>query len=150
MHEGIDKLAELFPKCFFRENHPRRPLKIGIRDDIFARETGLQSALIVSALSMYARSVSYWITLTAGTPRIDLDGNAAGEVTIEDEQNAQRKIAKAARRAAAQEIEAGEKASAQPVAQPAARSTPGPTTDGPTRLGLSGLKAAAARRRAAE
>jgi sRNA-binding protein len=37
---GIDKLVELFPNCFFRENHLRRPLKIGIRDDIFALQTG--------------------------------------------------------------------------------------------------------------
>jgi sRNA-binding protein len=45
--------------------------------------------------------VSYWVLLTAGTPRVDLDGNVAGEVTIEDEQDAQQKIAKAYRRTAA-------------------------------------------------
>jgi ProP effector len=98
MCDGIDKLVELFPNCFFRENHLRRPLKIGIRDDIFARQTGLRPDLITSALSTYVRSVSYWVLLMSGTPRIDLDGNVAGEVTIEDEQNAQRKIAKAGRR----------------------------------------------------
>jgi sRNA-binding protein len=54
--------------------------------------------------------VSYWVLLMSGTPRIDLDGNVAGEVTIEDEQNAQRKIAKAARRAKAKEIEASKAA----------------------------------------
>jgi sRNA-binding protein len=71
--------------------------------------------------------------LTAGTPRIDLDGMVAGEVTIEDEQDAQRKIAKAFRRAAAKQIE-DRKAAAVP--QPTAPA-------GPPHLGLSGLKAAA-------
>lgn len=55
MCDGIDKLVELFPNCFFRENHLRRPLKIGIRDDIFARQTGLRPDLITSALSTYVR-----------------------------------------------------------------------------------------------
>jgi ProP effector len=147
MHDGIDKLAELFPNCFFRENHLRRPLKIGIRDDIFTRQTGLRPGLIESTLSMYARSVSYWMTLKVGTPRIDLDGNVAGEVTIEDEQGAQRKIAKAARRAKAKAEE--EKGIAARAAEPGARSTSVPATDGPPRLSLSGLKAAAQRRREA-
>jgi sRNA-binding protein len=185
MHDSIDKLAELFPNCFFRENHLRRPLKIGIKDDIIARHPDLRPALIVSALSTYARCVPYWDTLKAGAPRIDLDGNVAGEVTIEDEQNAQRKIAKAARRAKAKEIEASKAAeSPSPVGKPAeqpkpkteakrqpevrtaapqiaespqppadkpsARPTPAPATDGPPRLGLAGLKAAAQRRREAQ
>jgi ProP effector len=123
MCDGIDKLVELFPNCFFREDPLRRPLKIGIRDDIFARQTGLRPDVITSALRTYVRSVSYWVLLTSGTPRIDLDGNVAGEVTIEDEQNAQRKIAKAGRRAKAEE-EKG-------------RAAVKPVTAGPPRLGLA-------------
>jgi sRNA-binding protein len=157
MHDGIDKLAELFPNCFFRENHLRRPLKIGIKDDIIARHPDLRPALIVSALSTYARCVPYWDTLKAGAPRIDLDGNVAGEVTIEDEQNAQRKIAKAAR-AAAKAIE-DRKAAGQPAAEPVAKwaEQQNPTLDAktqqpvptvPPRLGLAGLRAAARARRA--
>ena len=58
--------------------------------------------MIVSALQIYTRCVPYWSTLKVGAARIDLDGNLAGEVTLEDEQAAIRKIAKAARRAKAE------------------------------------------------
>jgi sRNA-binding protein len=58
MHAGIDKLAELYPRCFFRTHHLRRPLKIGIRDDIIARHPDLRPGLIESALSTYAQNVS--------------------------------------------------------------------------------------------
>lgn len=143
-HESISQLAKLYPNCFCE---PRRPLKIGIREDIAARHPDLRPGLIASALRTYTRSVGYWSALRAGTPRIDLDGNIAGEVTIEDEQDAQRKIAKAVRRAAAREIEDRKKDAGQFGTKPATRSSPAPVA-GPPRLGLAGLKAAAAARRA--
>jgi ProP effector len=130
MHDGIDKLAELFPHCFFGQTHLRRPLKIGIRDDIFARHPELQTGRIRSALRTYAQNVSYWVLLTAGTPRVDLDGNVAGEVTIEDEQDAQRKIAKAYRRTAAKEIEDRKKAES-PAPSPQRAESPHPPADKP-------------------
>jgi sRNA-binding protein len=99
MHEGVDQLATLYPLCFFRTHELRRPLKIGIREDIIAQHPELQPDMIVSALQIYTRCVPYWSTLKAGTARIDLDGNVAGEVRLEDEQAAKRKVAKAARRA---------------------------------------------------
>jgi sRNA-binding protein len=151
MHEGIDKLAELYPRCFFRTNELRRPLNIGIRDDIFARQTDIRPELVVKALRAYIRSVSYWETLKAGALRIDLE-NPAGEVTIENEQHALVQIARAARRAKGKAIEDRKKAQA-PVAKPAAESVqhvhtlPTPAPSGPPRLGLSGLKAAAQARR---
>jgi sRNA-binding protein len=62
-------------------------------------------------LNAYTHSTTYWLTLTAGTPRINLNGNLAGEVTLKEEEHAKRKIAKAVRRAAA-------KAPGQPAAGP--------------------------------
>jgi sRNA-binding protein len=44
--------------------------------------------------------------LKAGTPRIGLDGNVAGEVSLEDEQHALIQMARMARRAATREAEA--------------------------------------------
>jgi ProP effector len=114
MHEGVDQLATLYPLCFFRAHELRRPLKIGIREDIIAQHPDLQPGVIVSALKIYTRCVPYWSMLKAGAPRIDLDGNVAGEVTPEDEQAAKLKIAKAERRAKAKEIEDRKKATAQP------------------------------------
>jgi ProP effector len=156
MQDGIDKLAELFPNCFFRDNHLRRPLKIGIRDEIIARHPDLRPGLIVSALKMYTRCVPYWDTLKAGAVRIDLDGNPAGEVTIEEAQHALVLIAKAARRAAAKEIEArktaAKAAAAKPVEKCAVQQNPiqGSQCQQPAgpRLSLAGLRAAAQARKA--
>jgi sRNA-binding protein len=55
-------------------------------------------------LKKYTQSPEYWSTLTAGAPRIDLEGNPVGAVTAADEEHAKRKIAKTARRAAAKTI----------------------------------------------
>ena len=61
--------------------------------------------MIASALRTYTRSVGYLKTLKAGAVRIDLEGNPVGTVTAADEADAERKIAKAARRAAVKAIE---------------------------------------------
>jgi sRNA-binding protein len=52
-------------------------------------------------LKTYTQCSECWSTLTAGVPRIDLEGNVAGEVTTTDKADAKRKIAKEAARAAA-------------------------------------------------
>ena len=113
MHEGVNQLATLYPLCFFREHELRRPLKIGIREDIVAQHPELQPSVIVSALQNHTRCVPYWSTLKAGTARIDLDGNVAGQVSLEDEQAAKVKIAKVERRAKAREAEDRRKTPAQ-------------------------------------
>ena len=102
MHEGIAQLAELYPNCF---RQPRQPLKIGIHNDVIARHPELRHSLIASALKTYTRSLGYLETLKAGAARIDLEGNPVGTVTAADEEDAKRKIAKAAKRAAAEAIQ---------------------------------------------
>jgi sRNA-binding protein len=54
--------------------------------------------------------VAYLETLKAGAARIDLEGNPVGAVTAADEEDAKRKIAKLARRAAAKASEGGKAA----------------------------------------
>ena len=153
MHEGIAQLAGLYPSCF---RQPRQPLKIGIHNDIITRHPELRPSLIVSALKTYTRSLGYLETLKAGAARIDLEGNPVGTVTDADEEDAKRKIAKAARRAEAKAIEDRNAAApAKPVAERAGQQKPIPeaksqqlTPAGPPRLGLADLKAAAQARRA--
>ena len=145
MHEGI---AELYPNCF---RQPGQPLKIGIHNDIIARHPELQPGLIASALRTYTRSVGYLEMLKAGATRIDLEGNPVGTVTTADEADAKRKIAKAARRAAAKAIEdcKGKSATVADLPFSPVAATPQPIAPaGPPRLGLAGLKAAAKARRA--
>jgi ProP effector len=155
MHEGIAQLAELYPSCF---RQPRQPLKVGIHNDIIALHPELRPSLIASALKTYTRSLGYLETLKAGSARIDLEGNPVGTVTDTDEEDAKRKIAKAARRAAAKAIEdrntAGPPA-AKPFAERPGQQNPIPEAKSPQsapaeplRLGLAGLKAAAQARRA--
>ena len=146
--------AELYRSCF---RQPRQPLKIGIHNDIVARHPELRPSLIARALKTYTRSLGSLETLTASAARIDLEGNPVGSVTAADEEDAKRKIAKAAKRAAAKAIqdrkEAGQPA-AKPVEERARQESPTPEAKSrqpaPAEppLGLAGLKAAAQARRA--
>jgi len=148
MHEAITQLAELYPNCF---RQPGQPLKIGIHNDIIARHPELQPGPIASALKTYTRSVGYLETLKVGAPRIDLEGNPVGTVTAADEEDAKRKIAKAARRGAVKAIEdrKGKSATVADLPSSPVAATPQPIAPaGPPRLGLAGLKAAAQARRA--
>lgn len=80
----IELLAERFPQCFAVYELRRRPLKVGIRDDIVAAINGaIEPRWLNRALSFYTHNVGYLHSLRAGAVRIDLDGNAAGEVTEE-------------------------------------------------------------------
>jgi len=149
MHEGINLLAELYPRCFCRTN--RRPLKVGIYDEVISRHPEMSKPQIKRLLKEYTQSPEYWSTLTAGTPRIDLAGNVAGEVTAADEEDARRKIAKGARRVAIEDRSAAGQPRAKPVADRAGQQNAIPETltpSGPPRVGLAGLKAAAQARRA--
>jgi len=155
MHEGIDLLAELYPRCFSRTN--RRPLKIGVCEEVISQHPEMSRHRIKRLLRKYTQSPKYWLALTAGTPRIDLTGNVAGQVTAADEEDAKRKIAKEARRAMAEAI-GHRNAAGQPSAKPAERAgqqnaipeakSQQLTPAAPLRLGLAGLKAAAQVRRA--
>jgi sRNA-binding protein len=141
MHEGIDLLAELYPRCFCRTN--RRPLKIGACEEVISQQPEMSRHRIKRLLKTYTQSPEYCSTLAAGAPRIDLAGNVAGEVTAADEEDAKRKIAKEARQAAAQAIEHRKAESATvadlPPSPVAAALQPTASTGAP-RLGLAGLK----------
>jgi sRNA-binding protein len=76
-------LAERWPQTFFIHEAKRRPLKIGIRTDIaVALDGAITGAKISATLNAYVHNAAYlrrcW---RAGTPRIGLDGQPAGQVT---------------------------------------------------------------------
>jgi sRNA-binding protein len=148
MREGLDLLADLYPHCFDRMN--RRPVKVGICEEVIAQHPELSRHWIKRLLKDYTQHELYWSTLKAGTPRIGLDGNVTGEVTLEDEQHALIQMAQMARRAAAREAEA-RRAAAEAVekhAEPTSEAKSQlPAPAGSSRLGLAGLKAAALKRR---
>jgi sRNA-binding protein len=77
-------LCELFPKAFARYEARRRPLKIGIYDDLItALDGAVTVAELSAALRVYCTNRVYRNRLIAGAPRFDLAGNVCGEVSPE-------------------------------------------------------------------
>lgn len=126
----IDLLVHRFPKAFAWHELRRRPLKVGIHDDILAAFNGtVTPAELSKALRVYVTNKIYRSRLKAGATRIDLDGNPAGVVTAEQ---ARAFVDKP-----------------KPARSPAPPSSPAPPA--PTkRDGLADLRAAAQRRKAQE
>ena len=127
----IERLAATFPKAFFVFEGRRKPLQVGIRNDIIAKIV-IETRELNRALRFYTRNVGYLRGLRAGVARIDLDGNPIGTVTAEQAQAAAEEI----KRRRAKTSAAGNGATPRVS-----------TTPRPPRITLSDLRAAAARRR---
>jgi len=81
----IAMLADRFPQSFFVAERERRPLKTGIFRDIRAAlGDGIDELQLSAALAMYCRAVGYLKHCKEGTPRIDLSGEPAGEVSADE------------------------------------------------------------------
>ncbi|MBD2815107.1 RNA chaperone ProQ [Xenorhabdus sp. Flor] len=105
--EIIAFLAERFPLCFAAEGEAR-PLKIGIFQDIVERIQGeecLSKTQLRSALRLYTSSWRYLYGVKEGAQRIDLDGNACGELEAEHIEHARQQLAEAKARVQAQRAE---------------------------------------------
>jgi sRNA-binding protein len=136
---AIDTLLQFrqrFPQTFARLNdRRRRPLKIGIRDDITAAIPDLAPIEIGRALRLYCSDLRYHRACIDGADRIDLDGNVAGAVTTAQAENAKATIAGIEAKLAQRRRRS---ATSAPAAPPA-----------PKRLSLADLRAAAAARKPA-
>ena len=78
----IATLATLFPRAFAVAEHERRPLKVNVFNDlIIATANVIEPDALRSALAFYTSAGGYLRSCVKGTPRIDLDGDAAGFVT---------------------------------------------------------------------
>jgi sRNA-binding protein len=84
---AIEALAEAYPKAFFTVGKTRKPLKVGIEDDIKAdlskdANNELRFYDIDHALEWYRNHVGYQMACSiAGAIRLNLDGKAAGKIT---------------------------------------------------------------------
>ncbi|MTD25673.1 RNA chaperone ProQ [Erwinia sorbitola] len=131
--EVIAFLAERFPQCFSSEGEAR-PLKIGIFQDLVDRvqgEMGLSKTQLRSALRLYTSSWRYLYGIKAGATRVDLDGNACGQLDEQHVEHARKQLEEAKARVQAQreqqqakKREAGEETAPRrprkPVRKPAA------------------------------
>lgn len=97
-NEALLWLTSTFPEAF--DNSRRiRPLKIGITNDILvhaaaAAEAGISKSKLREAVVLFTRRIDYLICLKAREVRIDLQGNPATSVTIEEAESAALKIKK--------------------------------------------------------
>jgi ProP effector len=162
-HDIITALATFFPQAFIAEKwQPQRPLKIGIHIDLLAAGI-MTSNEIWAALRSYARRRMYLAAVAAGGPRIDLNGNPAGEVTAAEAAWAQQQLdqldaaagaeaaAAAAAAAVAAQRQAKQKAASLPLPAQVSRDKPHvqpQTADSVQRDSITALRAAAAARRA--
>jgi ProP effector len=62
-----------------------KPLAIGIHKQLMARKPELDKNKVRAALHGHTASSRYLKALTEGAPRLDLDGQPAGEVTAEQQ-----------------------------------------------------------------
>jgi ProP effector len=133
--EIIGVLADLFPSAFVLYQWNRKPLKLGIRDDLRAACAGAVTPNeLQNALRRYCTSDGYLVALREGAARIDLGGNAVGIVSTDQAAQAGKVLAARRERQAA-------KRRAKPI-------TPYQTNTAPRRVSLADLKAARARREA--
>lgn len=105
--EVIAFLAERFPLCFSAEGEAR-PLKIGIFADLVERvqgEENLSKTQLRSALRLYTSSWRYLYGVKVGAQRVDLDGNACGELEEQHVEHARKQLEEAKARVQAQRAE---------------------------------------------
>ncbi|MGM3190162.1 RNA chaperone ProQ [Dickeya dadantii subsp. dieffenbachiae] len=105
--EVIAYLAERFPLCFTLEGEAR-PLKIGIFQDLVERVSEsehVSKTQLRSALRLYTSSWRYLYGVKLGAQRVDLDGNACGELEQQHVEHARKQLDEAKARVQAQRAE---------------------------------------------
>jgi ProP effector len=84
----IRTLAERWPNTFFPEAKKRKPLKVGIFDDLKAAAPDVNRKMLRLALRMYTSSGTYLFACSKGHKRIDLNGNEVEEISEKDKARA--------------------------------------------------------------
>jgi ProP effector len=160
---AIAELVAAFPAAFTLDPTLVRPVKLGIKDDLYA-QCAISRRRITAALRSYCNSEHYLRASAEGAPRIDLAGERAGTVTATEARHATEGLAKVAAKQAGKVASSprepktpkgartGNPSRPPPtvarIGNDTCRSTTEPATSGPKRLSLSDLKRAAAARKA--
>jgi ProP effector len=132
IQKTIAVLAERWPRCFVVFEKRRRPLKVGIFEDIAAVAPDLDPADLAAAIRFYVGNLHYLAACVAGASRIGLNGEVCDEVTAKDAESAALRFANILRRQAARR-------------QTSPSPPPAPSTS--KRDGLAALRAAALARK---
>ncbi|MEZ9233404.1 RNA chaperone ProQ [Vibrio amylolyticus] len=110
--EVIAYIAECFPKCFTLEGEAK-PLKIGIFQDLaerLSKDEKVSKTQLRAALRQYTSSWRYLHGAKTGATRVDLDGNACGELEEEHVEHAKTALAESKARVQARRKEQAQKA----------------------------------------
>jgi len=88
IHQVLDRFCKDFPNCFQRPPHIK-PLAIGLHKKLIAHYDvhpieGLNDSVIRPAIRWYTSRLSYLMSLKHERTRVDLQGNPAEEVSVED------------------------------------------------------------------
>jgi ProP effector len=157
----LAELATAFPATFTPDPTMVRPLKLGIRDDLYA-QMDISRRRITAALRLYCNARPYLEACKEGTLRVGLAGQPAGTVTAAEAEHAAAAVAELAKIATKRRDQSVAK-----TASAAGRSSPrndaaapkqissvakgkaagAPTAAGPRRLSLDDLRTAAAARK---
>jgi ProP effector len=93
----IDILVEMWPGCFVPMRAPiKKPLKLGIGEDILLQLPELGARLVATALEDYTYEANYARAIVAGADRFDLDGKPCGKVTVREQDHAAWRLRKLA------------------------------------------------------
>lgn len=139
----VETIAELYPATFTAEPwRTHKPLKIGIHRDLIAQ--GVLAAKECRFLRYYTHRRMYLASLVEGSPRVDLAGAVAGQVTAEEATVAAKFLASidAARLMSAHQVKQLHQHKASKAAPERPRPTPPKAPPTPKRLSLSDLKEA--------
>src|SRR5262245_32696054 len=75
----LELLCAQFPRCFFRDEARRQPLKVGIHNDVLlALGDAVTPSELARALQVYVNNRIYQSRLRLSATRIDLNGEPAG------------------------------------------------------------------------
>jgi sRNA-binding protein len=150
-------LADWWPLTFAVYAPQRKPLKIGIHQDILAAAEGAIADHEVSlALRHYCNGSFYLHACVEGADRLDLDGNVAGTVTADEAAHAADKLAQYQARQPKPRSRTARQPRSGPITTVSTNTTVSTTTVSTTeittkssRLTFADLRAAAAARKAA-
>ena len=149
----IAALAERFPACFSLDRY-RKPLKVGIHDEVLAALPDVPAKQVGLALMVYTSSSRYLLACTKeGRPRVGLTGEEVGHVTADEAENARQRLEQVTAAEAEKRLTKSERVPlrarrAKPAKQPIkAKPARSPIRPVAPRLGLSDLRAAARARR---
>jgi ProP effector len=108
----------------FRIDGPRKPLKIGIEDDLALR--GTSRGVIQRGLDRYCSNSRYRVALQEGAARVGLAGQPAGVVTADEAADARQQLAEEKQSVAAKRLRQQQMAEKKPKPKSKAPAKGGP------------------------